>query len=289
MNDKQTPLLIFGHPYSEGQTVTVFGEKAKDLTYDYSDSLMLSDYTKWENSVKQAEGKAPKNSCSWYEAILSNYYDKSIVIEHILFGMDQHNGYSYQVFGYKEAIAEQSDISISTTDKTNSNLNNADKSQRIDYNQIAKPYGLARLFRAYCPALGQLIATQLLVLVVAKIPDYREYLEYPEYSDYMDIGKLVAIFLVGLLLYLVIEFFWATIITKQLFWNNKSLAFAITVALINCIPITYLILTCYGSLTALVFFVLITVTQSINYLLPIFDLKKDLSKIIKLEKMATSN
>ncbi len=176
-------------------------------------------------------------------------------------------------------------------DKTNSNLN-SDNSQLIDYNQIAKPYGLARLFREYCPALGQLIATQLLIPVIAKIPDYREYPEYSQYSQYLqylDIGKLVAIFLVGLMLYLVIEFFWATIITKQLFWNNKSLAFAIVVALINCIPITYLILSSYGSLTAVVFFVLITVTQLINYLLPIFELKKDLSKIIKLEKMATSS
>jgi hypothetical protein len=141
MNNKEKPLFIFGHPYTEGQTFTVFGEKAKDLTYDYSDHLMLSNFTKWENSVKQAESKAPKNSCSWYEVILSNYYDKPITIEHILFGMDQSNGYVYQVFGYKEGID----------------------------NQI-KEYGIGRLYKEHRNLLLGLILLNVVIVCTSQLP-----------------------------------------------------------------------------------------------------------------------
>lgn len=83
---------------------TVFGKKSKGLSYDYSDRLWEWDYAKAEASAKVAtESGAKLRTCRWYEAYLSAYFGRPIEIGHIMAGVNVSNGYSYCIFGYKNA------------------------------------------------------------------------------------------------------------------------------------------------------------------------------------------
>ena len=92
---------IFGKPIEEGS----FGHQGLD--YVYSDRIWQWDYNKAKRASQHANdttGKTGHNkSCRWYEIYLSYFFDKPVVIEHIIAGVNRSNGYSYCVFGYKEA------------------------------------------------------------------------------------------------------------------------------------------------------------------------------------------
>lgn len=109
--DKNRPLKTEPHYTDElfEKEQTVFGKPAKSsyghkhLSYDYSDRLWQWDYDKTQQSVDIAnQSGATFKSCRWYEAYLSAYFDRPIVIEHIIAGVNRSNGYSYCVFGYRD-------------------------------------------------------------------------------------------------------------------------------------------------------------------------------------------
>lgn len=111
-NDKNIPLHTDPH-YTDkrfDKEQTVFGKRPKSpyghkhLTYVYSDRLWQWDYDKAQSSAEIANQSGyPNRSCLWYEAYLSAYFNKSVIIEHIIAGVNRSNGYSYCAFGYKNA------------------------------------------------------------------------------------------------------------------------------------------------------------------------------------------
>jgi len=115
--NKNTPLKTSPH-YSDKrfeQEQTVFGKQSryghKHLSYDYSDRLWQWDPDKAEQSGKSAnESGAPLSSCKWYEAYLSAYHDRTIVIEHIIAGVNRSNGHPYCVFGYRKVSDENPSV-----------------------------------------------------------------------------------------------------------------------------------------------------------------------------------
>lgn len=107
-SDKNAPLHDSPHysdeRFSRGQTYTIFGAKAKDLMYTYSDRFDQWDYKKSDEARESASasGAGPR-TCRWYEAYLTAYRGKPTAIVHIIAGVNVSSGYPYLCFGYKDA------------------------------------------------------------------------------------------------------------------------------------------------------------------------------------------
>lgn len=108
-HDKRAKLEVSPH-YTDARfkkAQTVFGDVDdgyghKDLSYVYSDRLAQWDNKKYRAAFEKAkESDCPPQSCSYYEVMLSHYYDKEIKIKHIVSGVNFGNGYPYNVFGYE--------------------------------------------------------------------------------------------------------------------------------------------------------------------------------------------
>ena len=89
---------------------TVFGpdrgpeDGIKGLSYVYSDRLRQWDYQKADRAWQTAiDSGATPNSADFIQAYLSAYYDRPLIVEHILSGVNVSNGYPYWVAGYREA------------------------------------------------------------------------------------------------------------------------------------------------------------------------------------------
>ena len=94
--------LRFGH-----EARTVFGpdgDLVRGLSYVYSDRLVQWDNNKADRAWQTAldSGATPK-SADFIQAYLSAYYDRPVIVEHILAGVNVSNGYPYWVAGYREA------------------------------------------------------------------------------------------------------------------------------------------------------------------------------------------
>lgn len=74
----------------------------KGLSYVYSDRLIQWDWKAHDNAWEYASEKYPKKTANFYEKYLSIYFKKEIELIHIVSGVNRSNGYSYQIFGYKE-------------------------------------------------------------------------------------------------------------------------------------------------------------------------------------------
>jgi hypothetical protein len=81
---------------------TIFGKEEKGLGYDYSDRICQWNYAKAEAASKKAtEDGFTRRTARWYQAYLSNFFDRKIVLKHIIAGVNRSNGYPYLIFGYK--------------------------------------------------------------------------------------------------------------------------------------------------------------------------------------------
>jgi hypothetical protein len=88
---------------------TVFGRERKGLHYDYSDRLWEWDWNKASAASDAATTSGARlKTAAWYEAFLSAYYARPVVVHHILAGYNLATGYPYAVFGYTFADAEPS-------------------------------------------------------------------------------------------------------------------------------------------------------------------------------------
>lgn len=92
----------YSDPDFQNKEQTIFGEKEKNLHYVYSDRLHQWDYKKHELAKRIADKKGKFRTCTYYEIYLSEYYNKSIEIKHIIAGVNRASGYPYLVFGYIE-------------------------------------------------------------------------------------------------------------------------------------------------------------------------------------------
>jgi len=91
----------YTNPYYN-QKRTVFGAPEEGLSYDYSDRLSEWNYSKWKASyvAATATGATP-GTARHIQARLSYYYDKPLVLRHVVSGVNRGDGYPYNVFGYK--------------------------------------------------------------------------------------------------------------------------------------------------------------------------------------------
>ena len=81
---------------------TVFGAEESNLSYDYDDRIRQWDYQKHEMAWDLAKKTGHKvGSQRFYEAYLSKYFGKPILLKHVIAGVNRGNGYPYVVFGYK--------------------------------------------------------------------------------------------------------------------------------------------------------------------------------------------
>jgi len=89
--------------FKEAQTI--FGKREKGLHYVYSDRLYQWDWDKHKQAIVDAnlDGSLSEHTAKWYRKYLSSYFDKEILLPHIMAGFNLSNGHSYCVFGYKEA------------------------------------------------------------------------------------------------------------------------------------------------------------------------------------------
>lgn len=84
---------------------TVYGREEERLAYDYSDRLWQWDSEKAEQAAKTANASGAKlKTARWYQTYLSAYFDKAVEVRHILAGWNRVTGYSYAVFGYRDAV-----------------------------------------------------------------------------------------------------------------------------------------------------------------------------------------
>lgn len=89
---------------------TVFGPDCKPgagikgLSYVYSDRLEQWDNQKADRAWQAAiDSGATLKSADFIQAYLSAYYDRLLIVDHILSGVNVSNGYPYWVAGYREA------------------------------------------------------------------------------------------------------------------------------------------------------------------------------------------
>lgn len=88
---------------------TIFGTEDSHLHYDYSDRLVQWDYTKSKLAQEIADEKVKvKNpetytSARWFQEYLTAYFDKPVILKHIIAGVNRSNGYDYRVYGYEFA------------------------------------------------------------------------------------------------------------------------------------------------------------------------------------------
>lgn len=80
---------------------TVWGAEEEGLTYEYSDRIRQWDYDKAKAASESASAKAQKDTAKWFTFYLSHYYDKPVVLRHIMAGFNVGNGYPYQIFGFR--------------------------------------------------------------------------------------------------------------------------------------------------------------------------------------------
>jgi hypothetical protein len=80
---------------------TIFGKEEKGLGYDYSDRIWQWNYDKADQATKHANTKQTPHTANWYQEYLSFYFDKPVILKHILAGVNVSSGYPYLVFGYK--------------------------------------------------------------------------------------------------------------------------------------------------------------------------------------------
>jgi hypothetical protein len=89
---------------------TVFGRPSSSpyghahLKYVSNDRLYEYDPDKAVKASNIARQQATTRTCRFYEIMLSNFYDATIEIEHIIAGINRGNGFPYYIFGYKEVI-----------------------------------------------------------------------------------------------------------------------------------------------------------------------------------------
>lgn len=83
---------------------TVFGSEDKNLHYLYDDRMRQWDYNKDKAATEEANKQYPEDrwTARWFEAKLSVYMERPVILEHILAGVNQNNGYPVLCFGYKE-------------------------------------------------------------------------------------------------------------------------------------------------------------------------------------------
>ena len=70
------------------------------LSYDYSDRFRQWDYKKSDKSWDEAKGE--NYTAAKHESYLCNYFGKDIELVHLIVGINQSNGYSYLVYGYRD-------------------------------------------------------------------------------------------------------------------------------------------------------------------------------------------
>lgn len=86
----------YRHPRS------AFGREVDGIEYAYSDRLLEWDYSKHQAAWEHAKNNGlTTQTCAFFEAYLSTYFDRPVEILHILAGWNWGNGYPYQVFGYR--------------------------------------------------------------------------------------------------------------------------------------------------------------------------------------------
>jgi len=83
---------------------TVYGAKEPGLHYDYNDRIVEWDYEKSKSAWAIAkETGAQPHTARLLNAYLSAYFDKPVVIRHIIAGVNRSNGWPFCVYGYKDA------------------------------------------------------------------------------------------------------------------------------------------------------------------------------------------
>ena len=80
---------------------TIWGAEEKGINYEYSDRLEQWDYAKAENARKQAWEKHKKFNPAYIQEYLTLYYDKPVLLCHVMGGVNIGNGYNYYVYGFK--------------------------------------------------------------------------------------------------------------------------------------------------------------------------------------------
>jgi hypothetical protein len=97
---------------------TIFGRRKKRTGYDYSDRFSMWDgqrgTNRWREGHELAEAESKKDDCNWavgsvtyYEMVLSHFYQKPTAIDHVLTGFNVSDGYSYYVYGHYHPEAEK--------------------------------------------------------------------------------------------------------------------------------------------------------------------------------------
>jgi hypothetical protein len=99
---KKALLPVLHYSEYDGKEKTVFGHA--HLKYVSNDRLYEYDPDKAVKASNIARQQATTRTCRFYEIMLSNFYDATIEIEHIIAGINRGNGFPYYIFGYKEVI-----------------------------------------------------------------------------------------------------------------------------------------------------------------------------------------
>jgi hypothetical protein len=78
-------------------------EWVKGATYNYSDRIWQWDWDKADVSRKAVDESLDRRSPAFIQAWLRLYFDKpDLELVHVMAGFNVSNGYSYQVYGYKD-------------------------------------------------------------------------------------------------------------------------------------------------------------------------------------------
>jgi hypothetical protein len=82
---------------------TIWGRAETDLHYDYDDRIVQWDYDRHKAATAHADEEVPltthHRTAAWFQAYLRHFYDKPVVLRHIMAGCNRSNGFPYLVFG----------------------------------------------------------------------------------------------------------------------------------------------------------------------------------------------
>jgi len=88
-----------------GSLVDLYGRKhIPNLRYEYSDNLRSWDYKKDDMARLAADksvGNSERYTARWHEVYLSEYFEASIELVHLIAGYNLSNGFPYQVYGFR--------------------------------------------------------------------------------------------------------------------------------------------------------------------------------------------
>jgi hypothetical protein len=96
----------YSNPKFDGKgEVEIWGRKQSGIDYVYSDRLWQWDWNKAKEAAEHcSERKIRLNTARWVQEFLKYYYSKPIEVCHIYSGVNQSNGYSYWVAGFRSVV-----------------------------------------------------------------------------------------------------------------------------------------------------------------------------------------